>query len=77
MATLTINIPNEVVDRVQDALCTRFGYDPLVDGTKTQFAKKQVARWIKEQVKEHEANTAGATASASAASAAESEITLT
>ena len=77
MATLTINIPDAVAPRVVNAFAARFGYDSEVDGTKAQFLKKQVVLWMKEQVRDHEANTAAAATANTAATSAESDITLT
>lgn len=77
MATLSITIPNPVVDRVQDALAARHHYNPETDGTKAAFAKQLVIEYLKREVKEYEADTAGSDARQAAITAVEAEILLT
>jgi hypothetical protein len=79
---ITIVIPDAIAQRVIDAIATRFGYQATIGAlpnpqTKAQFVKNIVCRWIKDQVKEHEAATAGATANQDAAQKAEAEIVIT
>lgn len=82
MATITLTVPNPVVNRVTDAICTRFGYQVTIDGvpnpqSKSDFLKQQIAIWIKAQVREHEANTAAATASTNAGADVDANIVIT
>lgn len=51
MASITITIPDDQVDRVVNAICERFNYDQYVaDGgtlSRPQFAKRRIAIWIR------------------------------
>ena len=76
MATITLTIPDGVLTRVLDAIALRHGYDPLTDGTKAQFAKAVVLKWVKKEVVEQEAGTVAAAASATQTTASNTEITL-
>lgn len=71
MATVTINIEDPIAADVRDSLCDRFGYDPLTDGTKMQFLKAIVARYVKREYREHKQSTAAANAAAAAGEAAD------
>jgi hypothetical protein len=55
MANILLTIPDATVDRILDALAARHGYNPIVDGTKAQFAKKQLRLFLQSEVFAHEA----------------------
>lgn len=82
MATLTITIPAGQVNRVVDAIAARFGYtgfepDNVTPQTKSEFCRKLIIKYIKDNVKAHEAGTAGKTAFDTAEADAELNITIT
>lgn len=77
MATITLTIPDAVIDRVRDAIAANNGYNAVVHGTKAQFAKTWIIRQIKNQVNGYEIRVAADTASQTAGAAAESEIVIT
>lgn len=55
MATITLNIPDAALSRVVDALCARGNWrDVETDGPKGAFAKRELARWLREEVHRHE-----------------------
>lgn len=58
MASITISVPDAQVQRVLDAFCNTFGYNPDTDGTKAAFAKKQIALYAREVTLAYEANLA-------------------
>lgn len=65
MATITITIPDNMIDRVVDAVCARGRYSAfLTDGvtpnpqTKAQFAKAQVVMFLRHSTIEYEAEQA-------------------
>lgn len=50
MAQIIIDIPDASVQRVLDAFAATYGYDPIAfpeHGTRVQFAKRQVAKYIR------------------------------
>jgi len=77
MATLSITIPTDQVNRVQDAICAVYGYNPDTDGTKTAFTKGVVINFIKNTVKSYEVDQASVAAREAALADAEAGITLT
>ena len=77
MADITITIPDAVALRVLDAFAFYFGYNPLTDGTKLQFAKARVMRFIKDVVLAYERKTAVESAATSATASVEADIILT
>jgi len=77
MATFTINIPDAVLARVLDAFVAAYGYDPVSDGNKAAFAKRQIARFVAETVRAHEAAAAANTARDAATIKAAAEVTIT
>lgn len=54
MANITLTIPDNMLNRVVDAIASEYHYDASKDGTKAQFAKKVVTDFIKRTVKESE-----------------------
>jgi hypothetical protein len=74
MATISITVPDPVVQRVLDAVAATYGYDPDTDGTKAQFARAQVAAVVKNVVVSYEAQQAGESAWTAAKSTAEGDI---
>ncbi len=77
MANVTITIPDAVVDRVLDAIAGTYGYNPLLDGTKAQFGKKQLANFAKRTVRDYEAVRDSNLSYNQAIAAVESEINIT
>lgn len=60
MAQIVIDIPDAALTRVRDAFAARYGYPPFIDGvanpqTKAQFAKAQIADFVKQTVSDYEA----------------------
>lgn len=76
MASITITIPDNVLTRVLDAIAARNGYNSATDGTKAAFAKAIVIKWVRREVIDYEANSAGQTASTSTRTQSESDISL-
>ena len=66
MAQLIIEIPDNKVVEVRDAISKQLGYDTnkLPDETKTDFIKRMTARWLKGLYQTQMASDAQATASA-------------
>lgn len=59
MATISITIPNPVVNRVIDAMCNIYSYQPIINGqpnpiTKQEFARLQLIKFMKEAVRKNE-----------------------
>jgi hypothetical protein len=83
MAQITISIPDAVLPRVLDAMASAYGYSAtLPDGSpnpqsKAQFARQQLANFVKQTVAEQEVRAAVAAASQSAASKAAADIAVT
>jgi hypothetical protein len=63
---IKINIPDAQKDRIIQAFCSQYGYDPYLYGnpslpnpeTRPQFAKRMLAQVIKDTVRTWEANEA-------------------
>jgi hypothetical protein len=55
MANITITIPDAVVNRVLDAVASRYNWTADL-GTKAQFAKAVLIRLLKDSVKQYESN---------------------
>lgn len=77
MATITLTIPANQVNRIQDGICTRFGYNAATDGTKADFVKAYLIRHIKREIAAYEAGIAANTAKIAAELDAETNITIT
>jgi len=67
MASVSITYPDDQTERIVEAVCTRFGYQATVeiDGvaqdnpeTDVQFVARQLAEWIKHQVRVFEEDKA-------------------
>jgi hypothetical protein len=58
MAQITIEIPDAYATRVVEAFAQTYGWTADSGLTKTQFAKKQVAEFIKNVFKHYEAHIA-------------------
>lgn len=54
MAQISLTIPDAALDRVIDALCARGTWTPELGIPRGQFAKQQLAAWLKEEVKAYE-----------------------
>lgn len=74
MATVTITIPDPVLDRVLDAFAATYNWDG--QGTKAAFARQKVAEYVKQVVKGYEAQRDSEAARTAAASKADSEVTI-
>lgn len=55
MAQVTITINDASVARVLDALCGLYNYNPAVHGTKVDFAKQCLMRWLQQSTLDWEA----------------------
>lgn len=81
MATITINIPDAVLQRVLDGYAHTHGYQPTLENgtteTKAQFARRKIIEHIKSSVRKAEVEQAYNNAVTEAAQKAESEINLT
>lgn len=62
MAQITLTIPDDKITRVRDAFAGEFGWTPESGVTKTEFAKQQLARHVKNVVKNYEGNLSAGTA---------------
>jgi hypothetical protein len=74
MADLTITVPNAAVPRILAAFVARYGYNPAVDGTQTQFTIKQIKLFVRGEVFNHEALQAAQTTNAALKTNLETEI---
>lgn len=86
---ISITIPDAVGSRVVDGLAGQYNYQATIPApnplnppvpnpeTKAQFAKRMVAKFIKDSVKAFEATQAAGTARDTAAASVETAITLT
>lgn len=82
MAQITITIPDTIAQRVLDSFAGARGYtgflqDGITPETKAQFAKRTIINFVKNSVKEWEANNAGNSASITASNNVETQVTLT
>lgn len=77
MATVSITIPDDQVKRVVDAFVSVFDYNVSRDGSKNAFVKAKVVYFIKEVVKQYEAQAAAEAARLAAVAKAETDIKLT
>lgn len=75
-AQITINIPEEVEQRVLDAFAIRFDFDPNDGLTKGQFAKQKIIEVIKNIVIETESRRAGQAAAKAKKEDGEEKINL-
>ena len=60
MGQLILNYPDEYEERILDAICSRHGYRPMVDGpdgevienpdSPATFVRKRISHWVKRQV---------------------------
>ncbi len=64
MAIVTFTIPNAFATRINDAIAAKYNYDPTTDGTKTEFSKAIVVRYMKGIVLEVEGQAASRAAGA-------------
>lgn len=54
MASIQLNIPDNVATRVLDAIAANGHYRASEHGTKGQFAKARLIDWILSEIKQHE-----------------------
>jgi hypothetical protein len=59
MATISITIPDGSINDVKDAFAAIYGWTAESGLTKAQFAKKKVADYTKDVLKEYKAQQAG------------------
>jgi len=76
MAKIDINIPDAVLPRVLDAFAAAYGYNAEKDGTKAEFAKAQVVRFVMEIVRANEVEVVVSTARKAAVTKAEKEVVI-
>lgn len=62
MAQIIIDIPDAALTRVRDAFAAEFGWNADLGVTKAQFAKAQLAEYVKQIVRNYEGNLAAGTA---------------
>lgn len=77
MASITLTIPDPILNRVLDALAAKWGYNPAGGQTKAQFAKSALAAYVKATVKQYEAEVAAKAAFDSAQATTETDIAIT
>lgn len=77
MAQVSITIPDAVLSRVLDAIATAYSYNSATDGTKAQFARRQLALWVMNTVRSVEANLAAETSRQTALTRADAEVVVT
>lgn len=83
MATIMINIPDNISNRVINGFCKRFNYSStLEDGepnpeTKAQFAKRKLIEFIKQSIREVEIQDASNVAATTAGASVDTDIVLT
>lgn len=58
MATISITIPDSAINDVKDAFAALYGWTAESGLTKAQFAKKKVADYTKDVLKEYKAQQA-------------------
>jgi len=67
MASITLTIPDDQLERVVEALCEEHGWEDGPDAPpKEEFARIAVSSFLKRTVKRHEARLARLSASSSA-----------
>jgi len=62
MASITLNIPDDQLERVVEALCARHGYE---EGSKESFAQSVVLNFLSRSVRQHETELAKVAAATS------------
>jgi len=72
---IIFTIPDAEVQRVIDAVAGSFGYNPATDGTKGQFTKQHVVKFLKQTTKNYEANQAANVAARAIQSQPDVDIT--
>lgn len=84
MATITVTIPANITPRVIDGFCKRYHYQEFLDvehtipnpETKAQFAKRRVIQFIKDAVREAEAEDAKKVAEDAVVTSVDTDIVL-
>jgi len=83
MTTITINIPDNLTQRVINGFAKRYNYSATLESgepnpeTKAQFAKRKVVEFIKQAIREAEIQEATNAAATQAGASADSEIIIT
>lgn len=62
MAQIIIEIPDAALPRIRDAFAAEFNWNAELGVTKAAFAKAQVADYVKQVVRNYEANQAASAA---------------
>ena len=62
MAQVTIEVPDNQVNRIKDAFKSFYNYNPNTDGPENAFIKKKLIDFVRETVKSAEINAAAETA---------------
>jgi hypothetical protein len=76
MATMTVSFPDDVANRIIDALCARGSRPDDSTVPKPQFAKGVVTDWMERVTIQYEATLAGEAAHKDAADAAQDDIII-
>lgn len=77
MATITLTIPDSIVNRVLDAVAASKGYGPGGGQTKAQFAKSVIATYLKSIVVDYEAKRDADAAFRATSLSADADISIT
>lgn len=80
MANITITVPDNVANRLLDAIALEYRYteNQLQGETKAQFAKRMLIEdWAKRILKRQEGNAAAEASRATAEAAANSDVSIT
>jgi hypothetical protein len=77
VAQISITVPDGVLPRVRDAFAAVYGWTAELGITKAEFARRQIARYAKDVVRDYEASQAAETARQVARDAAETEVDVT
>lgn len=60
MKTLTITAPDDLFAQAIDAVCSNYGYVANEEETKTDYAKRQLTMWIRENIEAYAVKAATA-----------------
>lgn len=74
MASISLTIPDDQLDRVVDALCLAGHWSPALGVSRNAFAKQEVARLLRQRVLEVERRTIHESADAEADGLGEPDV---
>lgn len=82
MATIVLTLAAPVATRIVTAITARYGYQATINGspnpiTPAEFTRLWIITQLKAAVREHESNTAAATAAANAGTDVDTNIVIT